>query len=121
MQNAAPQQGKRHFNKKSCTPVVQDSAKKKQYLYSGKSNKAKRYPHSDGSINLREPCPYCGYSHGLKLIRFKDSEGFCKCGRCDAALFSIAEAKIKQGLTHIGTVLDNYRTTPAAFDGEVAK
>ncbi|MEO0933590.1 MAG: hypothetical protein AAFY21_07470, partial [Cyanobacteria bacterium J06641_2] len=113
--------GKRHFNKKSCTPTVQDSLKKNQCFYSGKSNKAKRYPHSDGSINLREPCPYCGYSHGLKLIRFKDSEGFCKCGRCNAALFSIAEAKTKQGLTHIGTVLDSYLPKPAAFGEEVAR
>ena len=121
MQNAAPQQGKRHFNKKSCTPVVQDSAKKKQYLYSGKSNKAKRYPHSDGSINLSNPCPYCNYSTGLIIIRFKEDKGFCRCGRCDAALLSIAEAKKAQGLTYIGTVLDSYLPNPAAFGEEVAR
>lgn len=112
MKNATP--AKNWHLSKSCNPILQDSHQKKQYLYSEKSNKGKRYPHSDGSINLREPCPYCGYSHGLKLIRFKDDEGFCKCGRCDAALFSIAETKKAQGLTHIGTVLESYLPTSAS-------
>lgn len=119
MKNATP--AKNWHLSKSCTPIVQDSRKKKQYKDSEKSDKAKRYPYSDGSINLRKPCPYCGYSHGLKLIRFKDDQGFCKCGRCDAALFSIAEAKDTQGLTHIGKILDNYLPTPAAFGEEVAR
>lgn len=121
MQNAAPQQGKRHFKQKSCTPIVQDSAKKKQYRNSGISNKAKRYPHSDKSINLSKPCPYCDYSTGLIIIRFKEDKGFCRCGRCDAALFSLNETKKAQGLTHIGTVLDNYLPTPTAFGEEVVR
>ena len=120
MENADPAKN-RHFNKKSCTPIVQDSLKKKQYLYSEKSNKAKRYPHSDGSINLSKPCPYCNYPRGLIIIRFKDDKGFVRCGRCDAALYSMNENVSEQGLQHIGTVLDSYLPTPAAFDGEVAK
>lgn len=102
-------------------PIIPEISTKKQYLYSVKSNKAKRYPHSDGSINLSKPCPYCNYPRGLIIIRFKEDKGFCRCGRCDAALFSIAEAFKAQGLTHIGTVLDSYLPTPAAFDGEVAR
>lgn len=120
MQNAAPSKN-RHLSEKYCTPIVQDSAKKKQYQNSEKSNKAKRYPYSDGSINLSKPCPYCNYQYGLKIIRFKDDEGFCKCGRCDAALFSLNEGKDTQGLTHIGTVLDNYLPTESAFGEEVEK
>lgn len=78
-------------------------------------------PTSNGSIRLSSPCPYCRYNTGLVIIRFKDDLGFVRCGRCDAALFSIAETKKTQGLTHIGTVLDNYLPTPAGFDEEVAR
>lgn len=120
MQNAAPSKN-RHLNEKYCTPIEQYSAKKKQYRNSEIPNKARRYPHSDRSINLSKPCPYCDYSTGLIIIRFKEDKGFCRCGRCDAALFSIAEAKKAQGLTHIGTVLDSYLPKPAAFGEEVAR
>lgn len=120
-QNAASlSREKRHISKKTCNPILQDSAKKKQYQNSEKSNKPKRYPCSDGSINLPKPCPYCNYERGLKIIRFKNDKGFCKCARCDAALFSIAEAKEKsQGLTHIGKILDDYLPSKSNFDGEM--
>ena len=102
-------------------PIIPEISSKKQYFYSVKSNKAKRYPHSDGSVNLSKPCPYCNYPRGLIIIRFKEDKGFCRCGRCDAALYSLNENCSEQGLQHIGTVLDNYLPTSAAFDGEVAK
>lgn len=54
-------------------------------------DKEKHYPHSDRCINLSKPCPYCDYGRGLIIIRFKDDIGFCKCGRCDAALYSLPE------------------------------
>lgn len=106
MKNATP--AKNWHLSKSCTPIVQDSAKKKQYRNSGKSNKGKRYPHSDRSINLSKPCPYCNYPRGLIIIRWRGDLGFVKCGRCDAALYSLNESKPKQGLQHIGEILDSY-------------
>jgi hypothetical protein len=104
-------------------PVTRQSAKKsyehyskihQNYQYSGKIKK--RYPHSDGSINLSKPCQYCGYQHGLIIIRDQDDKGYCRCGRCDSPLFSLNERSQKQGLQHIGAILDGYLP-----DGEVRK
>lgn len=65
-------------------------------------------PISNGSIRLSSPCPYCGHHTGLIIIRFKEDKGFCRCGRCDAALFSLNESQPQQGLEHIGEILDSY-------------
>lgn len=73
-----------------------------------KSEKSKHYPHSAYSVKLSKPCQYCNYGIGLIIIRYKDDKGFCKCGRCDAALYSLNENKPKQGLTHISEILDSY-------------
>lgn len=67
---------------------IPESHTKKQYR---SSEIPKYYPHSQGDINLSKHCPYCGYRTGLIIIRFKDDIGFVRCGRCDAALYSLAE------------------------------
>lgn len=91
--------------------ILQGSNPQKQYKNPEKSKKPnfeKRYPYSGDCISLSKPCPYCDYGRGLIIIRFKDDLGFVRCGRCDAALFSLNEISQKQGLQHIGTVLDSY-------------
>lgn len=121
-QNAAslPRE-KRHITKKTCNSILQHPPKNNQYQNSGISNKGKRYPHSDRNINLSKPCPYCDYATGLTIIRWHDDLGFVKCGRCDAALFSLNESKPEQGLTHIGKSLDSFLPNQSDFNGEVAK
>lgn len=84
-----------------------------------REKKINRFPHSNGTVKLSPPCQYCGYQTGLVIVRWLSDLGFVKCGRCDAAHFSIAEAKKNIGLTHIGTVLDNYLPNGAAGE-EVA-
>lgn len=84
----------RQSTKKTCTSIVVQHYSQKQYQSSEKSKKSnfgKHYPHSQGSVNLSTPCPYCDYTRGLIIIRFQDDKGFVRCGRCDAALFSLAE------------------------------
>ncbi|MGB7375005.1 MAG: hypothetical protein WA959_00305 [Rivularia sp. (in: cyanobacteria)] len=85
-----------------------------KYQYSGKSKK--RYPHSAYSARLAKPCQYCGNAIGLIIIRFKEDRGFCRCGRCHAALFSLNESTPKQRIAHIGAILDRYLSY-----GEVGK
>lgn len=46
-------------------------------------------PFSNGSVKLSPPCPYCEYHTGLIIIRFENDKGFVRCGRCDAALYSL--------------------------------
>ena len=94
------------------------------YLTKEKNSREKklnRYPHSNGTVKLSPPCPYCRYQTGLVIVRWLSDLGFVRCGRCDAALFSIAEASKNIGLTHIGTELDSYLPTSAAFGEEVTK
>ncbi|MEO1431607.1 MAG: hypothetical protein AAFV71_21625 [Cyanobacteria bacterium J06633_8] len=116
MQNAAPQLGKRHFNQNFYDNYSRN------YQNNQYSQKPKiRYPYSQGSINLSKHCPYCNYERGLIIIRYEDDAGFCKCGKCDAALFSLNESKPEQGLQHIRGILDSYLPTSTEADGEAAR
>lgn len=90
-----------------------------QQNYLTKEKTLERYPYSNWTVKLSPHCHYCGYQTGLVIVRWHDDLGFVRCCRCDSALFSIAETKKTQGLTHIGTVLDNYLPTLAGFS-EVA-
>ncbi|MEO0683817.1 MAG: hypothetical protein AAFY76_01885 [Cyanobacteria bacterium J06649_11] len=103
MTNAAPGRRKRHFNQ-----IFYDNYSRiyQNNQYPEKSKK--RYPYSAYSVKLLKHCPYCEYQHGLIIIRFKEDKGYCRCGRCDAALFSLNESKPEKGLTHIGGILDSY-------------
>lgn len=112
---APPHKEKRQSTKKSYEYY---SKIHQNYQYSREAKK--RYPHSDRSINLSKPCQYCGNAIGLVIVRYKDDKGFCRCGRCDAALFSLNKNKPGQGLEHIGGILDQYLPTQSDFNGEMA-
>lgn len=74
--------------------ILQGSNPQKQYKNPEKSKKPnfeKHYPHIQGSINRPKSYPYYNYGRGLIIIRFPDDDGFCRCGKCDAALFSLQE------------------------------
>lgn len=101
---ASTPRDKRQSAKKILYSHCSTSAPKNQYSQKSK----KRYPHSDRSINFSKPCQYCGYQHGLIIIRDQGDKGFCRCGRCDAPLYSLNERSQKQGLQHIGEILDSY-------------
>ena len=104
-QKAAPQPSeKRQSMKKNLYCNFSTRLPKNQYSHKSK----KRYPHSAYSIKLAKPCQYCGNAIGLIIIRFKEDRGFCRCGRCDAALFSLNESTPKQRIAHIGAILDSY-------------
>lgn len=102
MQKAAPTR-KRLPTKKSY-----ENYSKIHHNYQYPEKPKKHYPHSDRSINLAKHCPYCDHGIGLIIIRFKDDLGFCKCGGCDAALYSLNESKLEQRSQHIGSILDCY-------------
>lgn len=112
------------MKKKNNASVVASSQSKKKSDFILQQNsvvrekKLNRYPTSNGTVKLSSPCPYCGHHTGLIIIRFKEDSGFVRCGRCDAALYSLNEhSHLPDGLTHAGTVLDNYLPTLAGFSG----
>lgn len=113
-QKAAPTPSeKRQSTKKILYSDFSTSAPKNQYSQKSK----KRYPHSAYSVRLAKPCQYCGNAIGLIIVRDKNDRGFCRCGRCDAALYSLNESKPEQGLQHIGAILDSYLPSSAVEAG----
>ncbi|MBE8968684.1 hypothetical protein IQ277_21420 [Nostocales cyanobacterium LEGE 12452] len=48
-------------------------------------------PYSQGTALLSCPCRACGYTRGLKIIRYEHDPGFIRCGFCDAPLFSVSD------------------------------
>ncbi|WP_298913534.1 hypothetical protein [uncultured Nostoc sp.] len=48
-------------------------------------------PYTQGAIALLTPCRACSYERGLVIIRFPNDKGFARCGRCDAALYSLGD------------------------------
>lgn len=48
-------------------------------------------PYSQSTARLTTPCPACGYARGLIIVRYKNDPGFVRCGRCDAALYSVRD------------------------------
>lgn len=53
-------------------------------------------PYSQGTTPLSSPCPACGYTTGLRIIRYERDPGFVRCGRCDSALYSLGEVSDRQ-------------------------
>lgn len=49
------------------------------------------HPYSNGCVLLSHCCPNCKYHRGLLIVRFDGDPGFVRCGKCDVALYSVAE------------------------------
>ncbi|MEM6752673.1 MAG: hypothetical protein AAF630_06875 [Cyanobacteria bacterium P01_C01_bin.38] len=106
--------------KKSDFSLQQISISREKCCKEKNQKKSIRYPHSNGTVKLSPPCPYCFNQTGLVIIRFKDDSGFVRCARCDAALYSLNEqnnSRIKP--THAVEVLNNYLPT-STNESEVA-
>lgn len=53
-------------------------------------------PYSQNTALLSSPCPACGYSRGLIIIRFTNDLGFVRCGKCDSALYSVSDRQAEE-------------------------